>query len=210
MTTYVANLPTNLDILGSRARLALIRHLVVRRQEFTGRELARTAGIEAKQASQALRHLLEVGMVRRRRAGRAFLYSLNDNHYLVSSAVAPAFHAEERWDESLGTEVRALARPDAESVILYGSWARGTADARSDIDLAVIIRRGGNKRLVENRLAEQHERLADRFTHAISFLVLGRREFRNRAAHRDALVAEILESGRVLAGKSFAGLLAYE
>lgn len=207
MPTYVVDSPTNLNALASRARLALLRHLALRRGVSTGRELARAVGIEPKRAAQALGQLVEIGMVKRQRAGRAFIYSINDNLYLVSEALIPAFRAERRWDEALGTEVRTLVRQDSESVILYGSWARGTADASSDVDLVIVARGGADKRSVEERLAVHRQRLADRFARPVSLLVMDRVELRNRAAHGDMLVAEILEHGRVIAGKSFAELL---
>ncbi|MGQ0570504.1 MAG: nucleotidyltransferase domain-containing protein, partial [Armatimonadota bacterium] len=178
MPTHVVNLPTNLEVAGSRQRLVLLRHLAIHRQVFTGRELARAVGLDPKRASEALRLLVEAGMVYRQRAGRAYLYSINQNHYLISDALVPAFQVEQHWAESLGVEVEKVAGPSLVSVILYGSWARGVAGERSDIDLLVVVERRAQKKPVEDRLAEHYDRLADRFTRPVSFLVLSRLEFR--------------------------------
>ncbi len=209
MATYVVDSPISLDVLGSRHRLALLRYLTTHQGAFTGRELARAVGFEPKRASLALRRLVDEGFVHRQRAGRAFLYSINDDHYLVSEGLVPVFRTEQRWAESLGAEVRHIIGPSVASVILYGSWARGTADESSDIDLLIVLRRAADKRSVEARLAEHYERLTGRFTRPVSLLVLSRQELRNRVLRSNTLVSEITEQGRVLAGKSLAELLAH-
>lgn len=44
----------------------------------------------------------------------------------------------DRIEEWLGEAVRRLAELGVERVLLFGSWARGTATRRSDLDLVVV------------------------------------------------------------------------
>jgi DNA-binding transcriptional ArsR family regulator len=78
-----------LDLLGSRPKLRLLRYLATHEELQTGRALAYAAGVEPKRAAEALADLVEAGLVDRRRAGRAFLYSLNPDNYVVAEICFP-------------------------------------------------------------------------------------------------------------------------
>ena len=117
-----------LDVLGSRPKLRLLRYLATHEGAFTGRALAQAAGVEAKRAAEALADLVATGLVQRRRAGRAFLCSINRNNYVVEEILLPAFVNERDWLDRLGDEIRRSA-PGIDSVILYQAqrvvdWAR--------------------------------------------------------------------------------------
>lgn len=79
-----------------------------------------------------------MGVVTRLPAGRAYLYSLNRRSYLVSKVLLPAFQHEAGWLEELGHAVYRLGPKSIDAVLLYGSWARGRAGRKSDVDLLVV------------------------------------------------------------------------
>lgn len=199
-----------LELIASGPRLRLLRYLSTHEGPFTGRELAREVGLDPKNASVALRQLVDAGVVQRRRAGRAYLYSLDRDSYLAHDVLLPAFSKERSWQQALGSEIKAAVGPGVESVILYGSWARGQAGPRSDIDLLLVIGARRSKAAVEGRLSDQRARLVGRFRHIPSFLVLSRQEFRKRLGRGDPLVREIVEQGQVLAGKTTSELVAHD
>ncbi len=198
-----------LDVISSRPKLRLLRYLSTHEGTFTGRELARAVALDPKNAAVALRELVQLGLVSRRRVGSAYLYALNRSNYLVSEGLIPTFLRETNWLHALGTEVHTFAGRDVESIILYGSWARSQADSQSDIDLLVIIRSGSHKEEVQRRLTRERVHLAERFGHQVSFLVFTRAEFRKRLKRSDPLVMEIVEHGRALAGKTLSDLVAH-
>lgn len=199
---------TALDLLASRLKVRLLRYLAAHQGMHTGRDLARALGTPPTRTATALRELASAGLLVRRRAAPAYLYSLNTYHYLVSDALLPAFQAEQGWAESLGQEVRALGGRDIASVILYGSAARKTDTPASDVDLAVIVGPGGDCALVEEAVRARHGALHERYGRAVSFLVIEEKEFRARAARRDPLVSSVLAHGRVVAGQPIADILA--
>lgn len=208
MVTTVFDRDTTLDLLASRLKIRLLRYLATHPGMYTGRDLARALGSPPTRTAAALRELSAAGLLVRRRAAPAYLYSLNTHHYLVSDVLLPAFRAEQVWAESLGQEVRGLGGPDIASVILYGSAARRTEAPASDVDLAVIVRPGGNCAEVEEALRARHGALHERYGRAVSFLVIAQEEFRARAARRDPLVSSILADGRGVAGQPVADILA--
>jgi predicted nucleotidyltransferase len=201
-----------LDALASRPKLRLLRHLATHQGAFTGRALAQAAGVEAKRAAEALRDLVEAGLVQRRRAGRAFLYSMNRNSYVVSEILLPAFEHERDWLKQLGKEIR-HSIPGIDSVILYGSWARNKARPESDIDLLVVMgpkKDKDYKRRLREKLDDTRGRMAERYGRPVSLLVLDRDEVRRRLRKRDALIREIIAQGEVVAGSHFAEIIGHE
>jgi predicted nucleotidyltransferase len=160
--------------------------------------------VAVARAAEALSRLVDTGVLERRRAGRAYLYSLNETNYLVSDGLIPAFRSEAEWIERLGNEVYAVLERKADAVILYGSWARHQPTPTSDVDLLVVTRRGQDQDKIERILEEDRGRLAERFGRPVSLLVVGRDELRRRLRRGDQLMREIIREGRTVAGKSIA------
>jgi predicted nucleotidyltransferase len=145
-----------------------------------------------------------MGVLHRQQAGRAYLYSLNEANYLVSDSLLPAFRSEAAWLEKLGDDVVAAIGRRAESIILYGSWARGHAASTSDVDLLVVTQPGQDQDKLERTLEQHRGRLAERFGHAVSLLVVPRDDLRRRLRRGDRLIREIVREGRTVAGKPLA------
>jgi predicted nucleotidyltransferase len=151
-----------------------------------------------------LERLTQEGVLERRRAGTAYLYSLNRDRYVVTEILEPAFRNEARWLERLGEDALAALRPSAESVVLYGSWAREAATPRSDVDLLLVVTDEATRETVEGHVDELRGRLGERFGRFISMMVMTAEEVRAKLGAGDQLVRSIVSEGRVLAGRSLA------
>jgi len=110
-------------------------------EEFTGRGIQRLLGRGSEPGiRKAADRLVDQGVVLRRRAGRANLYSLNRDHL-----AAPYVEGLASLRAELVARLRqAIAEWDAPArwVLLFGSVARGEAGPASDLDLLVIRDRG--------------------------------------------------------------------
>lgn len=210
MSTYVSKKRTqtlsralpSLDVLASRPIVRILRYLATHGGAHTGRQLA--AGVAVARAMEALSKLVDMGVLHRQRAGRAFLFSLNETNYLVSDVLLPAFRGEARWLEALGSEVLTALDGLANSVILYGSWARGQATSTSDVDLVVVTQGEHRTGQAERVLEDQRGRLAERFGRSVSLLVIDQNQFRQRLRRHERLIREIVREGRAVAGQSLA------
>ncbi|MDO8847077.1 MAG: nucleotidyltransferase domain-containing protein [Coriobacteriia bacterium] len=133
---------TDIDILealfGGPGRTAVLRLLAAQTSDLTGRQIAELAGLSQPGAAGALNHLAGLGVVQRRRAGRAILHQLDRENLLVQSIVLPALAAEAHLIEDLQSELRTAFGPLAESLVLFGSVARGESAPGSDIDVLVV------------------------------------------------------------------------
>ncbi|HEV8359707.1 MAG TPA: nucleotidyltransferase domain-containing protein [Candidatus Thermoplasmatota archaeon] len=124
-------------VLGSTAKVRVLRALSrAPDRVFTEAELARAVRMSPNTVNLAVRDLARAGVVDIRAAGHAHEVRL-EQASLLGQAVVELFRAEAGGLDHLARAVRgALKR--GESCVLFGSAARGTMTASSDIDLLIV------------------------------------------------------------------------
>jgi predicted nucleotidyltransferase len=98
--------------------------------------IARLAGVSPAQASRVLPGLVELGVVERREVPPSSLFRLVPEH-VASRLLLGLSRARDVVLDEIGSLTRQLI-PSATTVLVFGSLARGAAEADSDIDLLVI------------------------------------------------------------------------
>jgi predicted nucleotidyltransferase/predicted transcriptional regulator len=115
---------------------ALLVALASSREARSGRQLAQAIERSQTGVQHVLERLVAEGLVERKGAGRAFLYTFNHDH-LLAAAVREMADARlelvRRLRELIGGWKIAPLHAS-----LFGSAARGDGDARSDIDLLLV------------------------------------------------------------------------
>jgi predicted nucleotidyltransferase len=108
-------------------------------EEFTGRRIHRVLGHSSEHGvRKAADRLVQQGIVSRRQAGQAKLYSLNRSH-LAAPYVEGLGSLRAQLIARLKESVADWRKPPS-VVFLFGSVARGEAGAQSDLDLFVVRR----------------------------------------------------------------------
>lgn len=104
--------------------------------ELNLRTIARLSGVSPAQTSRVLPGLVALGLVERREAPPSSLFRLVPEHVASGPLVALA----RGRDGMIGEMSRVAAALPVEpmSVIVFGSFARGEADAESDIDTVLV------------------------------------------------------------------------
>lgn len=105
---------------------------------MSGRERIRSAGTSYGPGWQALQELVASGVLTKTDHGRATTYELRNPDEGLIAALRALFWAEQRRAREFAEDL-AQALPEALSVILYGSEARGEAEAGSDTDLLIVV-----------------------------------------------------------------------
>jgi predicted nucleotidyltransferase len=104
---------------------------------MTGRQVARLAGAtQHTTTKRALDKLEDIGLVQVERGLQHSVYRANREHVLwpaIELSLGASSELERRITELVGTEY-----PEAVSVAVFGSVARGTASESSDVDLVVV------------------------------------------------------------------------
>lgn len=197
-----------LDEIFSRwSNVAVLRALNKYAIGISGREVARIAGISAKNCFIALNDLEDLGIVTRVRGGRDHLFSLNRNHFIVIHGIIPLFEIEAKFLESILGEVKKKLKGKIVGAYLFGSVARREDNIQSDLDLCLIYNNQNNKTSIENIFFELSLELQKKyFIQAVPFLIT-EENFIRRARYNKPPVNEIIKEGKLIFGKSIKAIL---
>ncbi len=129
-------------LLGNRSQVMVLRALYHSDDAMTGRAVERRCGLSNRATMLALEALTEIHAVHREDAGRAYHYTLNKTHYLVSKAMKPAFEAEELFWDDLSKTIRRAVRPRPMAAIATGPLAREETDYGGRLTLTMVFETG--------------------------------------------------------------------
>jgi len=197
------------QILGQQSKVRILRLLSSKPGQFTIREISRRIDLTVPNISRALKELEEQAIVISQKAGRAILYTLNQNHYLVSNIILPMFEKESEAVKSLTEFLKKNLNGKVISVILFGSIAKKEEKAISDIDMLFVIDNRSNTQKIEREILEKNPEIIHLFGNPISPLVMTISEFISKFKKKDRLLGEILKEGEVLDGKLITDLLSH-
>lgn len=177
------------------------------------RELAKLSRVGVGTVSSEFNKLAKEGLVEQKTEGQEKYYKLNLTSPRTRK-LCELFETDKR--EKLYKEKRRLAwvledftkrvsdfAPEVQSVILFGSVARGQATPRSDIDILVIAPNSGEERF--NELMNAVDRLAaevsGRHPAKLVPIVMMTKDFENSIKDKKRFAADILKDGIVLFGQ---------
>lgn len=175
--------------LRSSLRRKLLTFFYVNRSARTYvRQLASALQVDSTNLSRELKQMEREGILNSELEGRQLYYTLNR----ANPNLKPLFQLLQGSIGIVPALKNALAGvPAIESAWLYGSFAKGEADAASDIDLLVI----GSPD--QASLAEQLRSAEGVLYREINYTVLSPRELRKRLNAGDAFIADIWHGKRV-------------
>jgi predicted nucleotidyltransferase len=137
----------------------------------------------------ALKALTELGLVKTQTIGRAGVHTVNEDHVSVAPLRAlldPIALLTDTVRNAVGDEVQ--------TVILFGSIARGEANNNSDVDLAVIAPPEWDRR------TDLEDAVRTRLGNDCDVLVFSLEDFTRLTGAGEPVVREILTDGVALLG----------
>lgn len=138
---------------------------------------------------EALKSLTQLGLVETQTIGRAGVHTINEGH----AAVGP-LRALVDPVAILTAAIGKVTDANVQSVLLFGSIARGEATVSSDIDLAVIASPDWAGR------AELEDVVRTRLGNDCDVLVFTEPEFQRLARDGEPVVSDIVQDGIALVG----------
>lgn len=152
------------------------------------RQLAQALEADSTNLSRELKRLARDGLLRSELEGRQLYYSLNRANPSLK-ALFQLLHGTLGVEPSLKT---ALAKvPGIRSAWLYGSFAKGEADAASDVDVLIVGEPDQARLAAEMRTAENLLR------REINYTVVSPRELARRLKSEDPFLADVWHGKRI-------------
>jgi len=169
--------------------------------ELNLRTIARLAGVSVAQASRVLPHLVELGLVERREVPPSSLFRLVPEH-VVAGPLLRIARARDGMLEAMERTAGDLPVLPT-SVIVFGSFARGEADAHSDID-TILVRPAGVDEADEawSASVEQWSSTVSRVSgNRVEVLEVGADEIAGHLASQRQIWRDVRRDGLVVYGR---------
>ncbi len=178
----------SLLVTSAARRKLLVKFLTHPGERFYLSQLIRDLGITSSAAQKELARLAESGLLLTEREGNLRFYEVNTAHPIYRELKGIVYKTE-----GLGSAVAdCLAQvAGVKAALIYGSVARNTEDATSDVDLLVI----GKVRPVDlDAAVTRAERLLERDVNAT---ILTDSEWRDRVSRRQAFAVDVLNGPKI-------------
>jgi predicted nucleotidyltransferase len=130
-------------IIGSKAKLKILKYLFGHPASMSENELARLIKVSVMTINRLMKELRELNLVSMERVGNANVWSVNKESYAyatlskimgeMSTVPTPLEHLKQTISGNIPKEL-------VKKTILYGSVAQGKSKANSDIDLYILVK----------------------------------------------------------------------
>ncbi len=164
-------------------------------KDFTEREIADFVKMSPNTINLALRDIRKTDILTFRKIGRAHVYRLNKES-AIYDRIADVFQTEEVVMESLINTIEDEMKREI-SCVLYGSFARGTEEWDSDLDLLIIT---DNPKKTERRLKPLKSRIMVEFNTRLSAVVVTMSQFLRM--WKKPLIQNAMKDGILVSGAS--------
>jgi predicted nucleotidyltransferase len=164
--------------------------------------VSRLAGVSLAQASRVLPELVRLGLVERVEAPPSALFRLMDEN-VVGRMVRSMTNLRLDALDAVG-DCSALQKSRPELVIVFGSFARGDADADSDLDVVIVRPADINDSdaMWSESIVTLHRELARALGNPVNILEVGKLELERRLKSHSDLWRSIRQEGIVVYGEA--------
>lgn len=177
-------------LFSSKVRIELLNiFFVFPEKDFYLRELARITGEDYKNISLELKNLEKLELVNSRKDGNRKYFHLNKS-FLLYHELKSIFL---KTKGAVGLLKDALSGlKGIKTAFLYGSFASGTENEKSDIDLMII----GN--ISVDNILKQLRELEKRLGREINSTVYDVSEIKRRIKQKDSFVSQVLSGSKIM------------
>ena len=158
-------------------------------KSFSVRGFAKASGISAGAAGAALEYMKKKGIATLEVVGKTHQYKANLENALCRQWKI-LFNIDLIEDSGLVREITKQIK-DVQSILLYGSFAHGTNDEKSDIDILVIA----------HKTARIDPKITDKLSREANISIMPLNEWKKKAAENKVFYENVIYDSVVLYGQ---------
>lgn len=186
-------------IFSAKSNIKILRVLNERVTGISGREAARLSGLSIRAAQSTLANLSSLGLVKIAEGKREYLFSMDREKFLTIELVEKVFEIEREFNNRIVKQIRAKLNSFVVSLVQFGSTARTEDTLSSDFDLCIIY--NTNLSSIEEKVSELRSTLFKKFNITLAPFYISENKFRQLGRQNKPPVKNIIEEGRMIAGK---------
>ncbi|WP_321507479.1 nucleotidyltransferase domain-containing protein [uncultured Methanoregula sp.] len=176
-------------LISSKTRVKLLTLFLLNPgSEFYIREIVRTTGDNINAVRRELANLESFGLITGQKKGNLQYYTVSTGHFLYADLQKIVLKTE----GIAGLIKEALSEEKITCMFIYGSYAKGTAGAKSDIDLFIV----GD--VDEDRIIPVIHSCEQAAGREINYTLMTLSELKMRKKNRDPFVKNVLSEAKIL------------
>jgi len=185
-------------ILGKKSHVAILRYLYTSETEgYCLDDITKSIGQSCGTIYPALQELLETRIITQKKIGKSKIYTLNTHHVLYSK-IKELIQLEKESLKKIAQEfVSQIPKKYIDSIVLFGSVARGSFTEKSDIDLLIIY---NNKQVKDDVYPIIDHFITTHDIHVIP-IFLTNQEVKEKLKQFDSFIITLMDEGKVLYGE---------
>ncbi|MBC5793264.1 MAG: nucleotidyltransferase domain-containing protein [Nanohaloarchaea archaeon] len=199
------------DLLGGEYKREVLKLLKDNPGDFFSiNEIAEKTSGSNPSVKKFLEELSDLGLVKFRKKAGSYLIEYNP-HSRYDDAVREMLKGDisDLWEKgvlfAIGLFENSTHKEEIESIVLFGSVARGTADSNSDIDILVLIKDGKDKEKVKSKALDLAKKHSGEETEIVP-VVETVSEFERNLKSKDRFESGVIRDGKALRGKELEDL----
>jgi predicted nucleotidyltransferase len=176
-------------LIPSKTRVKLLTLFLLNPgSEFYIREIARATGENINAVRRELANLESFDLITGQKKGNQLYYTVNTSHFLYTDLQKIVLKTE----GIAGIIKEALSGKEISCMFIYGSYAKGTAGAKSDIDLFIV----GD--VDEDQLIPVIHSCEQAAGREINYTIMTPAELKTRKKNKDPFVKNVMQEAKIL------------
>jgi len=171
-----------LDVLSSKTKVKIVKFLLTHKASMSEREIASVSKVSHMSVNRIMRELADMNFVHYVTVGKAHLWRVNRKSYTfrVLSKVIKGSDIKSPLDELKKNFLKHLPKTLIRKVVLFGSIARGSEQANSDIDVFILVKDMQSKEEIEASIDKLSNACVELYGNRLAPYVLTEREMKNK------------------------------
>lgn len=168
------------DLVNSKVKMKLLRHLMDARFEMSSSDLAKFAGLPVMTVNRVMKEYFAANLLHVARTGNTNIWRVNRESYAfkVLDRVYRALSGLGRPVEELKYVIKeTLSVKYIKEAVLFGSAAKGSSTAESDIDLFVLVDARENMDKAEELTQKLQEKISKLYGNPLRLYMLTGAEY---------------------------------
>jgi len=181
-----------LNVLNSRVRIKIIEFLLTHEASMSEREIASVLKVSHMSINRTMRELADLNFVNFITVGKAHLWKVNQKSHAykaLSELIKGVLDIKEPIEGLKKTLLKELPEKLVKRVVLFGSVAKGTEKANSDIDIFILVKNRQSKEKIESSIEKLSDVCFDTYGNRLAPYILTVREIKQKKNLR--IISEI-------------------
>jgi len=172
-----------LDAINSKTKAKIIKFLLTHKASMSEREIASILRVSHMSVNRTMRELAELNFVNFVTVGKAHLWQVNREGYtfkVLSELVKGVSDIRGPLENLKKTLLGNLPKSLIKRMVLFGSIAKGSEKANSDIDIFILVKNKQNKEKLESSIGKLSNICLELYGNRLAPYILTEQEIRQK------------------------------